>query len=151
MAQVRLRVLQTLICLVGLSFVLVGLDVGFGGLDTLGLQGRGRFFAVINETGFLVQDSHQRFMGGFFGSAGLFLAVASWRLREFHLPIKVLLGMTIVGGLIRLSAGQGMSVFSPELLPATLSELVLIPVLFIWLSVELRNERSQQKIKATHV
>jgi len=50
---VSLTVLRILIGVLGVLDGLIGINVGFGGLWTLGLQGQTRFFGVIDERGYL--------------------------------------------------------------------------------------------------
>src|SRR5262245_39118015 len=68
---------RALLVVVGLLTVLIGVNVGFGGILTLGLQGQVNFLEVTNEHAYLIRDSHIRYFGGLYGGVGLFLILAA--------------------------------------------------------------------------
>ncbi|MBL4667207.1 MAG: DUF4345 family protein [Sneathiella sp.] len=67
--------LKVVLLLIGAAIVMLGLNVGLGGIRTLGWQISPDFLTITNADIFHTQDSHIRFMGGvWFGIGGLFLA-----------------------------------------------------------------------------
>jgi len=131
--------LRMLLVLMGALFVFIGIDVGFGGLKTLGLQGRSSFFEVTNAHGYLIQDSHSRFFGGLFGGIGFFLVLASTNLHKYQISLKLILALIFIGGLTRFTQWQLEVLFSRGMAGILILELVLVPILFIWLSKTIRN------------
>jgi hypothetical protein len=68
--------------------VLTGINVGFGGILTLGLQGDTRFLQVPDEQAFLVRDSHTRYFGGPYGGIGQFMILAATNLRRYQSAVR---------------------------------------------------------------
>lgn len=134
MTDVRSMALRIILILVGAFIVFVGINVGFGGILTLGWQGQTPFFAVTDVHGYLVQDSHMRFFGGMFGGMGLFLIVAATNLRKFHSALKVVFVVIFIGGLARFTMLRPDIVFGPAIVGSLGAELVLMPILYIWVA-----------------
>ena len=121
------NVLRAVLPLVGVVVVVLGLNVGLGGIRTLGWQGGGEFLTVSDPALFAVRDSHIRFIGGIWLGMGLTLAAgAVWfdRLRPVLVAITALV---FVGGLTRLSG-----TLSPDVLPSLALELIGFPLLGWW-------------------
>ncbi len=125
--------LKTVLALVGLAIMVLGLNIGLGGIPTLGWQTSETFIAVTNETVFHVQDSHIRFIGGvWFGVGVIFLLGASLtdRLRGTMVTLSVAIAFA---GLFRLSGLDGGVVFSAAILPSLALEIIGFPLLVVWL------------------
>ena len=125
--------LKTVLALVGLAIMVLGLNIGLGGIPTLGWQTSETFIAVTNETVFHVQDSHIRFIGGvWFGVGVIFLLGASLtdRLRGTMVTLSVAIAFA---GLFRLSGLDGGVVFSAAILPSLALEIIGFPLLAVWL------------------
>lgn len=125
--------LKTVLALVGLAIMVLGLNIGLGGIPTLGWQTSETFIAVTNETVFHVQDSHIRFIGGvWFGVGVIFLMGASLtdRLRGTMVTLSVAIAFA---GLFRLSGLDGGVVFSAAILPSLALEIIGFPLLAVWL------------------
>lgn len=114
--------------------VLIGINVGFGGISTLGMQGQVKFFDITNEAAFLVQDSHIRFFGGAYLALGIFVVYAVTNLHKFETALKLIFAAIFIGGLARFSAMRLDVVFGKEIIGSLIAELVLMPILFIWLT-----------------
>ena len=63
-------VLRVVVALVGAAIVFLGLNIGLGGMRTLGWQMSPDFISITNEAAFRVQDSHIRFIGGVWFGVG---------------------------------------------------------------------------------
>jgi hypothetical protein len=122
-------VLRAVLLLVGVVVVVLGLNVGLGGIRTLGWQGGGEFLTVSDPALFAVRDSHIRFIGGIWLGMGLTLAAgAVWfeRLRPVLVAITALI---FVGGLVRLGGP-----LTPDVLPSLALELLGFPLLGWWIA-----------------
>lgn len=117
---------------VGLVIVWTGINVGLGGIATLGLQGPTDFMAITDPQAFAAQDSHVRFLGGLWLGVGLLLAVAAWRLRALKPAVQVVLALIVVGGLARFSALRPDVLFGPQIVGSFLAEVALMPLLLLW-------------------
>lgn len=126
-------VLRVVLLLVGAVMIALGLNVGLGGILTLGWQGSADFVSVTNAEAFAAQDNHVRFLGGFWLGAGLLTAAGAFFLNQLRPVLTGIAAMVFVGGLARLSAADPALVTSAAILPSLAAELVLFPALAIWL------------------
>ena len=67
----------------------VAVNVAFGGLETLGLQGPTEYFQVTDHDAYLLRDSHAHFYGGVYLGIAIFLIVASTNLRKYRTGLNV--------------------------------------------------------------
>lgn len=139
MKDLNRKIFCAILVIVGLFLIFVGINVGLGGILTLGLQGQVKFFEITNENAFAVQDSHIRFFGGLFGAMGLFMIIAVTNLRKFEMALKLAFVLIFIGGLARFSAMRFDIVFGKEIIGSLFAELVLMPILYIWLSKLLKS------------
>jgi Domain of unknown function (DUF4345) len=129
---------RAIIAAIGATNVFLGLNVGLGGLRTLGWQGAGVFFEVTDEHLYLIRDSHMRFYGGLYLAVGLFLILATTDLRRYRTGLNLVFAMIFAGGLARLSALRPDVVLGADLVVSLTVELALMPVLCVWLTRMLR-------------
>ncbi len=139
--KINSMIFRIILVIVGVIMVLIGVNVGFGGILTLGMQGQTRFFEVTNEPAFLVRDSHIRFFGGVYLALGLFVVYAVKNLHKYEIALKLIFAAIFVGGLARFSARRPDVVFGNEIVGSLIAELVLMPILFIWLTKIVSNDR----------
>lgn len=125
--------LKAILALVGLGIVFVGTNIGFGGIQTLGLQGDGPFIEITDPALFSTRDSHVRFIGGVWLGVGLLFVAAAFRLHPLRNAVLAAIGMIFVGGLARLSASDLGPLMGADLLPSLLAELLLFPLLALWI------------------
>lgn len=147
MSKVSAIALCTILVVLGLFNVFLGINVGFGGIETLGWQVQAKFFEVTNETVFLVRDSHIRFYGGLYVGIGLFLLLAVTDLHKHQSALNLVFALIFIGGLARFSMLRPDVLFGPDILTSLVAELVLMPVLYVWLS----NVVKMNTIKANTV
>lgn len=133
--------LRLILVIVGLVIVVVGINVGFGGIQTLGWQVAPDFVSVSNEAAFLVQDNHVRFLGGVFGTAGLVMLLGATNLKRYQKELRLVFILTFVGGLVRFSSLQPNIIFGANIISSSLTELFLMPILFFWLPRVLTQEK----------
>ena len=119
--------------LVGLAIMYLGLNVGLGGIQTLGWQTSEPFFTVTNETVFQVQDSHIRFIGGIWFSVGAVFFLGGFRQEVLRTTLVVLCSAIAFSGLFRLSSLAGGEIFSATIIPSITLELIAFPLLAWWL------------------
>lgn len=127
-------VLRIVLLAVGAVMIALGLNVGLGGIPTLGWQGSTDFVSVTNAAAFAAQDNHVRFLGGFWLGAGLLMAAGAFFLDHLRPVLTGIAAMAFVGGLARLSVQDPALVTSAAILPSLAAELVLFPALAFWLS-----------------
>lgn len=131
--------LRGVLALVGAVVIFLGLNVGLGGIQTLGWQGGAvDFFTVTNAPVFAVHDNHVRFIGGVWLGLGLLLLAGSVAFRRLRPVLVALTAMIFVGGLARLSGDLSL-LFTAEIAPSFVFEILVVPLLGLWFT---RAERS---------
>lgn len=126
-------VLRSILLLVGVAVVLLGLNVGLGGIKTLGWQVAPDFITVTDHKAYSIQDNHVRFLGGFWLGAGLmFIAAARW-LDAMRPALFALIAMIFTGGLARLFTFNTVVLLEPDVLQSITLELAGFPLLGFWL------------------
>lgn len=130
--------LKLVLFLAGLFIVLTGVNIGFGGIPSLGWTGSNAFVTVVDRAAFAVQDSHVRFVGGVWLGVGLtFLggavAPAAWRQ-----PLLWACGLIFLGGIVRLASLDFAVLLGPKLIGSLGAELIGVPVLAGWIWAQTR-------------
>ncbi len=123
---------RAVIFTIGLVVVWTGLNVGLGGIATLGLQGSTDFVMATDPVAYAAHDSHVRFLGGVWLGVGFIYLAGALKLRALKVAIQVALALTILGGLARFSAMRPDVLFGPDILGSFLAEVVLMPLLLLW-------------------
>lgn len=125
--------LRILIFIVGAAIIGLGLNIALGGIQTLGWQNSGDFFSVTNMPTFRVQDNHFRFLGGVWFGVGATFVLGSFALDRLRPVLVALCGIIAIAGLFRFSAKDIMVIFSFDIAPSLMLELVGFPLLAWWL------------------
>ena len=125
--------LKIVLALMAAFIVLSGLNIGLGGLATLGWGGQKNFFTVTNETDYRIQDSHVRYVGGLWLGIGLFFFLSLTNLARFKTILLFCFALIFFGGVLRLFQGHPDTTFRLPVLPSLLAELLGMPLLFFWL------------------
>ncbi len=126
-------VIRVILVIVGAFIVFVGVNVAFGGIQTLGWQVAQGFVSVTNEPNFLIQDNHVRFLGGVFGAVGVMLLLGATNLGRYQAELRLVFVLIFVGGLARFSSMQPTVIFGAGVVTSLITELVVMPILFFWL------------------
>jgi len=137
MARLSLKILLGLI---GAVVIWLGLNVSLGGIITLGWQGPTDFLTVENHTAFSVQDNHTRFIAGVWTGVGLFMIIGAIFLEKFKSILLALMVLVFLGGLARLTAGDPALLMSSKIAPSLLMELIVFPLLGLWIYRITREE-----------
>ena len=125
--------LRSVLALVGAVIVFLGLNVGFGGIQTLGWQGGAvDFFAVTNEPVFAVRESHIRFIGGVWLGLGLLMLAGSVAFQRLRTVLVALTSMIFIGGLARFSGGDVAVLLGGDVGPSLVFEIAIVPLLGLW-------------------
>ncbi|MEP3226526.1 MAG: DUF4345 domain-containing protein [Parasphingorhabdus sp.] len=125
--------LKIILALAGLAIMALGLNIGLGGIATLGWQGPSDFFLVTNAKAFAVQDNHIRFLAGiWFGAGAIFLA-GTFALNRFRSILFALIAMIFIGGLARLSSSDPLLLLSSDIFPSLFTELIIFPLIAFWI------------------
>ena len=126
------KLLRIILFLIGSVIIWLGLDVGLGGMNTLGWQGETNFFEVTNPEVFAIRDSHLRFIAGVWMAVGLLMIAGAFALRSMRSILIALMAMVFVGGLMRFSSGDPSLFLSSDIAPSLFGELLLFPLLGFW-------------------
>jgi len=135
------RALRVVLVVLGAVSAFVAINVAFGGLETLGLQGPTKYFQVTNHEAYLLRDSHARFYGGVYLGIAAFLIVASTNLAKHRGALNVVFALIFLGGVARLTQLEPGVTFGPTLAVSSLIELVGMPALTLWLAAATKTAR----------
>lgn len=125
--------LRAVLALVGAVVVFLGLNVGLGGIQTLGWQGGSvPFMSVTDAAVFAVRDNHIRFIAGVWLGAGLLMLAASLAFQRLRTVVVAISAMVLVGGLVRFSAADLSVLASMDVAPSLVFELVGMPLIGLW-------------------
>ncbi|KEJ94307.1 protein of unknown function [Pseudosulfitobacter pseudonitzschiae] len=134
--------LRLVLALAGAGIVLLGIDNAAGGIATLGWQVSPDFFSVNDRDAFAVRDSHARFLGGVWLAMGLVFVASAIRPMPLARTVPVLCGAIFLGGLLRFTQVQDLSVLvSGDILPSLALELILFPLIGWWTIRETSKDR----------
>ena len=122
-------ILRVLLALLGVVFTAFGVNVGAGGIASLGLQVDPSFVASSDPAAYAIQDSHVRFMGGVFTCVGLSFVWGAMRGPQAYGFLMLLSAFVTVGGIFRLTGMLPGAVW-----PSFGAELILMPALAFWLN-----------------
>ncbi len=125
--------LKIVLALMAAFIVLSGLNIGLGGIPSLGWGGQKDFLTVTNESDYHIQDSHVRYVGGLWLGMGLFFFLSLTHLARYKPLLLFCFVLIFFGGLLRLFQGQPATTFRLPVLPSLLAELIGMPLLFFWL------------------
>ena len=136
------KVLRVVLAALGAVSAFVAINVAFGGLETLGLQGPTKYFQVTDHDAYLLRDSHARFYGGVYLGIAIFLIVASSNLRKYRSALNVMFALIFVGGVSRLTQVEPGVTFGKDLALSSVIELVGMPAMAVWLAAATRSPRT---------
>lgn len=118
----------------GLIAVYSGIDIGFGGILSLGMQTGGEFLSVTDAGVFTQQDNHVRFVGGVWLGLGFVILLCALRPAQMKQTLYAIIFAVWVGGLARLSIGDIDVIAGPDAIGSVLLEVVGMPLVAFWLS-----------------
>ena len=127
------RPLNLVLILVGAAICALGLNVGLGGINTLGWQGLQGFFGITDATAFATQDSHVRFLGGLWSGVGGLFVAGCFKLTALRPVLMALCGIIAVAGLFRFGGPGGLAMPGAALVRSLAFELLGFPILALWL------------------
>lgn len=128
------KALRGVLFTLGAISTAVAVNVAFGGLETLGLQGPTSYVEITDPGAYAIRDSHAHYYGGVYVALGLFLMVASTNVQRHRSTLHVVLAMIFAGGLARLTQLEPDVTFGSDLLPSTVIELLGMPLLAWWVA-----------------
>jgi hypothetical protein len=129
----RNYLLRGVLAVVGTFIIFLGLNIGLGGIQTLGWQGGAvDFLTVTNAAIFDVRDSHVRFIGGVWLALGLLMLAGSFAFQRLRSVLVALTFMIFVGGIARLTGGDLTLLLSSDIAPSFLFEIIIVPLLGVW-------------------
>lgn len=125
--------LRIVLALIGLAIIFLGLNVGFGGIRTLGWQGPTEYLSVVDISAFNIQDNHIRFLGGVWLGMGVIFFASAFTIRRFKTVLIAFCGLIFIGGLSRLSISDPSILFSADISPSLFAEIFGFPLLSLWI------------------
>jgi hypothetical protein len=140
MEMKKINLLNLVVVIVGAAIIFLGLNVGLGGIKTLGWQSTRDFVAITDAAIFHAQDSHIRFIGGIWFCVGAAFVIGGFEMRKFRPTLIILSFMIAIAGLFRLSNIDSGVIFSAAIAPSIALELIGFPLLAWWLVVSGRRE-----------
>ena len=129
----NIKLLNSVVVIIGAAIILLGLNVGLGGIQTLGWQTTRDFISISDAATFHVQDSHIRFIGGVWFGVGVAFLIGGFAMNKFRPTLIIMSVMIAIAGLFRLSGMDGGVVLSAAIAPSIAFELVGFPLLAWWL------------------
>lgn len=134
------NLLNLVVVIVGAAIIFLGLNVGLGGIKTLGWQTTHDFVAITDAAIFYAQDSHIRFIGGIWFGVGAAFVIGGFTMRTFRPTLIILSAMIAIAGLFRLSGMDSDVIFSAAIAPSIALELIGFPLLAWWLVMSKNRE-----------
>jgi hypothetical protein len=128
------KLLRVVLVALGAVSAFVAINVAFGGLETLGLQGPTRYFRVTDHDAYLLRDSHARFYGGVYLGIAAFLMIASSNLRKYRSALNVVFALIFLGGVARLTQLEPGVTFGKDLAVSSVVELIGMPAIAAWVA-----------------
>ncbi|WP_109310401.1 DUF4345 family protein [Ruegeria sp. AU67] len=141
----KINLLNFIVVIIGVAIIFLGLNIGLGGIKTLGWQSTRDFVAITDAATFHAQDSHIRFIGGVWFGVGAVFVVGGFAMHRFRSTLITLSAMIAIAGLFRLSGMDTEVIFSAAVAPSLTFELVGFPLLAWWLMTS--GKRDAQIIK----
>ena len=129
----KIKLLNLVVVIVGAAIIFLGLNIGLGGIQTLGWQATRDFISISYAATFHVQDSHIRFIGGVWFSVGAAFLIGGFAMNRFRPTLIILSAMIAIAGLFRLSGMESGVIFSAAIVPSIVFELIGFPLLAWWL------------------
>lgn len=136
----RVNLLNPVVVIVGAGIVFLGLNIGLGGIKTLGWQSTRDFVSITDAATFNAQDSHIRFIGGVWFGVGALFMIGGFAMRSFRSILIALSAVIAIAGLFRLSSMNTEVILSAAIAPSLACELVGFPLLAWWLMVSGRRD-----------
>ena len=136
----KIKILNSVVVIVGAVIIFLGLNVGLGGIKTLGWQSSRDFISITDAATFHAQDSHIRFIGGVWFGVGAVFLIGGFAMRTFCTIMIILSAMISIAGLFRLSGMDAGVIFSAAIAPSLVFELVGFPLLAWWLIASGKRE-----------
>ncbi|MFT5787227.1 MAG: hypothetical protein ACI9KK_002589 [Ascidiaceihabitans sp.] len=135
----KINLLNLVVMIVGAAIIFLGLNIGLGGIRTLGWQSTRDFISITDAAIFHAQDSHIRFIGGIWFCVGAVFVIGGLAMRTFRPTMIILSAMIAIAGLFRLSDIDSGVIFSAAIAPSIALELIGFPLLAWWLVVSGRR------------
>ena len=130
----HIKPLNIVLVLIGGAIIFLGLNIGLGGMRTLGWQSTQDFLAITDVNAFHIQDNHIRFIGGIWFGVGAMFLMGGFALAKMRQTLILLSIFIAVAGLFRISAADTDILFSAAIAPSMVFELIGFPLLAWWLS-----------------
>lgn len=127
-------VLRGVLVFGGAFVVFTGIDFAFGGIISLGLEGKALPASIAAVEGFHERDSHTRFLGGVWLGVGLVFLAAAVRLQALKSALLASIALIFIGGLARFTTGAPEVLVEPAIAVSLGLELIGMPVLYYWVS-----------------
>jgi hypothetical protein len=135
----KIKLLNSVVVIVGVAIIFLGLNVGLGGIQTLGWQATRDFISITDAATFHVQDSHIRFIGGVWFGVGAAFLIGGFAMTRFRPTLIILSVVIAIAGLFRLSGMDSGVIFSTAIAPSIALEFIGFPLLAWWLTASAKR------------
>jgi hypothetical protein len=136
----KIKLLNSVLVIVGAFIIFLGLNIGLGGIKTLGWQSTREFLSITDATTFHAQDNHIRFLGGVWFGVGAVFLIGGFAMSTLRPTLIILSIMIAIAGLFRLSGMDTGVILSAAIAPSMAIELIGFPLLACWLIVSGKRE-----------
>lgn len=129
----QVMMLRIILVLIGVVIMFMGLNIGLGGIVTLGWLSTNELLTVTNLSAYLVQDNHIRFIGGIWFAMGGAFFIGGFDVQKMRQTLISLCMMIGIAALFRFSIMDSAVVLNAAILPSLGLEIIGFPVLGMWL------------------
>jgi hypothetical protein len=131
--MIATKMLNIVLVLIGAAIIFLGLNIGLGGMQTLGWQVSRDFITVTDPAVFQVQDNHIRFVGGVWFGVGVLFVLGGFARAQMRGTLVALCLVIAGAGLFRFSAINMDVLSGADIIGSMLFELVGFPLLAYWI------------------
>lgn len=125
-------IFRAVLFMAGAFILVLGLDIGLGGITTRGWLGSNDFVAITNAHAYAVQDNHVKFLGGVWLGVGLTLWAGAWSPTQYAQVLRLAFALIFFGGVMRLLSDNPEIAFGPDIIGSLAAELIGMPILYVW-------------------
>ena len=133
-----LTALKIILVLAGIFIIGSGLNIGVGGIHTLGWGVQKGFIEVTNARNFLIQDNHVRFVGGIWLGIGFLFLLSATNPAKHKQRLQFSFILIFLGGVLRLFQFHPEVTFGPAIVGSLIAELVGMPLMYWWTARQIK-------------
>jgi uncharacterized protein DUF4345 len=129
----QIYLLNVVLMLTGGAIIALGLNIGLGGIHTLGWQLPRNYLTITDPSVFQMQDNHIRFVGGVWFGVGALFVLGSIAREKLRLTLVLLCFVIALAGVFRFSAMDMSVLGNADIIRSLMFELIGFPLLALWI------------------